>query len=292
MTPTEISIEQLLNKEIPETIRFNKDLIIINDMDDLHLFAHPTRLKATTVLICISGSIDCSINLKRYQIKENDLLVNFSGDIIQVHNVDSVSGYAMILSKDYLHELQFDFRLRAQCYVNIRNNGPLHLPHEELIALKPYYMLFRKNMEDLNSDVVRALTQALSHTVIALMKRYQPTSTAITDTKIPRAQQLFDQFMQLLHTYHTSERSLQFYADQMFLTPKYIAGVIKNYSGKAALAWINEFVILEAKMMLLHTDMTVQEIAYKLNFPTQSAFGKYFKNLVGISPTLYRTSAA
>lgn len=61
----------------------------------------------------------------------------------------------------------------------------------------------------------------------------------------------------------------------------------KSYSGKAALDWINEFVVLEAKMMLRYTEMTVQEVAYALNFPTQSAFGKYFKQQEGGSPKQY-----
>lgn len=96
--------------------------------------------------------------------------------------------------------------------------------------------------------------------------------------------------MRLLRAYHTKERCLQFYAEKMHLTPKYISVMIKTYSGRGALEWINDYVVLEAKMMLRYTDMTVQEIAYALNFPTQSAFGKYFKQQSGISPKHYRTA--
>lgn len=97
--------------------------------------------------------------------------------------------------------------------------------------------------------------------------------------------------MKLLGAYHTKERSLKFYAEKMFLTPKYVSGMIKSYSGKGALEWINEYVVLEAKMMLRYTEMTVQEVAYALNFPTQSAFGKYFKQQVGVGPKRYRAEA-
>ena len=94
--------------------------------------------------------------------------------------------------------------------------------------------------------------------------------------------------MTLLHMYHDRERSIQFYADKMCLTPKYISGMIKTYSGKCALDWINDYVVIEAKMMLRYTTMTVQEISNSLNFPTQSAFGKYFKQQVGVGPKQYR----
>ena len=123
------------------------------------------------------------------------------------------------------------------------------------------------------------------------MRRYRPRPLADDDCGQPRAAQLFDRFMQLLGTYHTKERSLQFYADRMFLTPKYVSGMIRSYSGKGALEWINSYVVLEAKMMLRYTDMSVQEVAYALNFPTQSAFGKYFKLQTGCSPRAYRAEA-
>lgn len=95
--------------------------------------------------------------------------------------------------------------------------------------------------------------------------------------------------MGLLSEYHSRERSLAFYADKMYLTPKYVSRIIKEYSGKRAIDWISEYVIAEASIMLSHTDLTVQEIAYKLNFPTQSAFGKYFKEATGVSPKRFRS---
>ena len=51
------------------------------------------------------------------------------------------------------------------------------------------------------------------------------------------------------------ERTLQFYADKMCLTPKYVSGMIKSYSDKAALEWVNDYVVLEARMMLRYTQM-------------------------------------
>ena len=57
----------------------------------------------------------------------------------------------------------------------------------------------------------------------------------------------------------------------MALTPKHMSLMVKNFSGRNALEWLNEYVVLEAKLMLNYTTMTIQEISYRLNFPTQSA---------------------
>lgn len=286
-TLTDISIEHLLKQE-PQSVRYNKDIMMIDNLSNMRLFSHPARLKATTVLVCLQGEIDCSINLKRFRITENHLLVNFANDIIQIHDSDNVAGYAIMLSEDYLQQLQIDFRLRAESYIGLRGNGPINVPYNELVYLKPYYTLLRKNMEDGNADVIKGLAHALSYTILSMVKRYQKTQLSNENKNASRAQQIFDRFMTLLHTYHNSERSIQFYADKMCLTPKYISGMIKTYSGKCALEWINDYVVLEAKMMLRYTIMTIQEISNNLNFPTQSAFGKYFKQQVGISPKQYR----
>lgn len=287
-TLTDISIERLLEQDIPELVGFHKDIVMINSLDDMRLFSHPTRLKATTVLVCLQGGIDCSINLRRFKIAADHLLVNFANDIIQIHSTDDIAGYAIMLSEDYMQQLQLDFRLRAQSYIGLRGNGPISVPHEEIVNLKPYYDLFKRNMEAGNPEVIKGLALALSHTILLMVKSYRGQSHADMEKDAPRAQQLFEKFMTLLQAYHEKERSLQFYADKMYLTPKYVSGMIKNYSGKAALEWINEYVVLEAKMMLRYTQMSVQEIAYALNFPTQSAFGKYFKQQVNLSPRQYR----
>ncbi len=45
---------------------------------------------------------------------------------------------------------------------------------------------------------------------------------------------------------------------------------------------------MEAKVLLKSTDLTVQEVAARLNFANQSFFGKYFKHQTGMSPSAYR----
>jgi AraC family transcriptional activator of pobA len=288
--PTNISIERVLKQDIPDIVSYCNHILLVDNLSDMRLFSHPARLRATTVLVCTQGIIESSINLKNYTVAENHLLVNFSGDIIQIHRTENVRGYAIILSEEYLREVQLDFRMRAQSYMNIRGNGPVAVPRDELTSLKPYYRLFKKNMEEGNADVIRGLAQALSYTIISLLNRYNKPVQPDGRYETSRKEQLFEKFMSLLDTYHGQERAIQFYADKMCLTPKYLSGMIKAYSGKGPLEWINEFVILEAKMMLRYTDLSVQEIAYRLNFPTQSAFGKYFKQQIGASPKHFRNN--
>lgn len=286
----EISVERLLEQDIPQLVRYHKDIVMLNNFGDMSLFAHPVRLKATIVLVCLKGVIDCNINLHRFLITENQIFVSMAGDIIHINKAEDIEGYAIIFSEAHLQNIQLDFRFRAQSYLSIRDNGPVSVPYEELTYLKPYYLLMKKNMEEGNDPVIKGLSIALSYTFTSLLNKYQATHARESDKDETRAEQLFNKFMKLLEAYHTKERSLQFYADKMCLSPKYVSGAIKSYSGKGALEWINEYVVLEAEIMLRYTEMSVQEIAYALNFPTQSAFGKYFKQQLGVGPKQYRNN--
>ena len=103
-----------------------------------------------------------------------------------------------------------------------------------------------------------------------------------------RAEEYFRQFTELLGEHYKHERSVGFYARQLCITPKYLTTLIKRISGKSVSEWIDNYVILEAKTLLKYSNMSVQEIAYYLNFPNQSFFGKYFKSHTGMTPSAYR----
>ena len=81
-----------------------------------------------------------------------------------------------------------------------------------------------------------------------------------------------------------------FYARQLCITPKYLTTLIKRISGLSVSEWIDNYVIIEAKTLLKYSTMSIQEIAYCLNFPNQSFFGKYFRSHTGMTPSAYRMS--
>ena len=99
---------------------------------------------------------------------------------------------------------------------------------------------------------------------------------------------LFGKFKKLLTRNYMNERKLDFYADHLHVTPKYLSVAIKNHTGKSAAQWIDESIILEAKVLLQNLTFTVSQISNQLNFSDQSTFGKFFKANTGFTPIEYR----
>ena len=94
--------------------------------------------------------------------------------------------------------------------------------------------------------------------------------------------------MRLLSEAYIKELRVNYYAKELFLTPKHLSSVVKEVSGKTAGEWIDVFVIFEAKSLLKSSQKNIQEISDELNFANQSFFGKYFKHYTGMSPKEYR----
>ena len=103
-----------------------------------------------------------------------------------------------------------------------------------------------------------------------------------------RSRIILEDFLLLVRDHHTKERNLSFYADKLYLTPKYLSKLIKSVSGKSAHEWIDSFVILEAKNLLKYSDMSIKAIVYELNFPNQTTFYRFFKTKTGMTPSEYR----
>lgn len=95
-------------------------------------------------------------------------------------------------------------------------------------------------------------------------------------------------FLNEVKTNYRKERKVSFYANRLNLTAHYLSTSIRRFSGKTPGEWIEGFIAEEARALLKSTNLTIQQISYRLGFPTQSFFGKFFKRVVGLSPKEYR----
>lgn len=103
-----------------------------------------------------------------------------------------------------------------------------------------------------------------------------------------RGEQLVDRFLKLVQMHCRQERQLDFYAQELCISSKYLAATVKTVTSKTAGDWIEDYVMLEAKAMLTNTDMTISQISDHLHFPDTSTFGKYLRRHTGLSPKEFK----
>lgn len=103
-----------------------------------------------------------------------------------------------------------------------------------------------------------------------------------------RAEYLAMQFMILARESYQEQTKLDFYADQLAVSVKYLSETLKRITGKTAKDILLELRIAQAKVLLTSSELTIAEIAYALSYASPASFSKSFKQEIGLSPKEYR----
>ena len=256
---------------------------------------HPCRFDGYMLLYCVKGRIRLNVNLSEYCIEEGMIFMNVPGNIIRVNEIldvskDEVRYVCVAMSKDFLQGMQLDANKIFNEGMSMMENPSVRLSQKEIEMVKCGLEVITRIV---NSDALykkEALLSTLSSMFYLLMGVWRKREESQESTQTNRSKIIFDQFIKLVSEYHTQYRNVGFYADKLCLTPKYLSKLIKNATGRSAPDWIDQYVILEAKNLLKYSGVTIKEIVYRLNFPNQSVFYKFFKARTGMTPTEYRNS--
>lgn len=255
----------------------------------------PVRVDGLTFMLVLKGNMEIESNHSSTVLSPNSLISFGPQSLLRMRVIGSgdLEVYLFVVSRSFMSDINLDIKLLHSPSVKSGMPEAMLLSVEETSMMKGYIDLIHFNTLN-NSDpqyvrgISRSLIAALLYQLILFIRKHAGSSPTVPVRS--RRSNYLKEFMRLLHTHHRRERSVAFYASQLYITPKYLSLLIKEATGRSAAEWIDEFVIMEAKNMLRFSGKNVQQVAYDLNFPNQSAFGKYFKHLTGMSPTRFQRS--
>jgi len=286
-----------------------------SQIDDTYLFSHitpnsgrlselvghePMKLNGALLLLVFEGTpVEFEVNLKRYSVGPGTLLCAVPNAVFNIHGLvhDDVDMYVLFFDQKFLQNINVNLSAIAIPPMLQKPNPVLYLDDGERNLLRRYFELLYANTIDCtnmqtNKLIASNLTSAMFYQLVQFFhKRIAGEIVEQTHGKsIGRRHDYVREFVRLVHRHYVRERSVSFYADRLFVSPKYLSLLVKEATGRSAAKWIDEFVLMEAKNMLRFSGKNIQQVAYALNFSTQSSFGKYFKHLTGMSPTEYQKS--
>lgn len=262
------------------------DFIVMNDIKQLGIEKdYPVKLGVLAISLCLYGELTVEINMIEHHISTGNLVITLPEDILQHKEIsDDVKGLFIIVSQQFIEEAFPQIEEILPLFLHIQKYPCLNLSVQECVRIQSFYNFFIQHLEDDSSyknKIVRSILQSLIYYIAGIINLDK-------DNKRERKDELFTRFVQLIIKNYKKNRKLDFYADKLFITPKYLSDVIKKISGRSAHDWIDRYILLEAKILLRSSHKTIQQIADELNFPNNSFFSKYFKKHCGMTPKEYR----
>lgn len=264
--------------------------------ESMNLLRYPCRFDGYMAIFCKKGNFAVDINLRTFEISSNSLMIYFPGNIVKLHKVEELTDaefYVVAVSTPFLKDVKVNFAKLYEESIAAHNNPCIQLNETESSIVTSYYELAESLAGAQISDI-RGVVQSLTSSVFLLLGELWSTKLEGARSNLPRhtlrAQITVDTFMKLVSKYHLKEHYLAFYADKMCLSTKYLSKLVKTVTGRSAPEWIDSYLVLEAKNLLKYSDIPLKEIVYKLNFPDQSSFYRFFKLHTGMVPSEYRKS--
>jgi AraC family transcriptional activator of pobA len=253
---------------------------------------YPYRSDHFTIVLVTEGSASLKLNLMDYTIEKYDLLIISPNDVRQFTSITTDCTFIGVgFTQDFLirsgiHKKNIDafdfFSSQAKPVVKLdeKNTGVLY----QLFTILHKKSTWKEEMffkEEFIFHGFSALIFEIAH-------QFRKNNTV--HLKITRKEDLAMRFLKLLPLHFKEQRGLQYYAGLLYISPKYMTQTIKQITGKTAGEFIDEMVIMEAKVLLNDRSKSIGQVAEELHFSDQFYFSKFFKKHADLNPSDYRSS--
>lgn len=248
------------------------------------------------VFLCTNGEVQVTLEKEIHRIRRGDMYIYMpSLPIRLLYKSEDAEGLLVALDVDFM--LPVVQRVaNAENLLHVRRYPFFSLTEENFgyvrsMLEKLWERIYEEDkdrkgflQQRLQVELIKSMAQTITYEVLSIYFSKLPIQPMVQTKK----DLIFHQFLLSLFRHFRQEREVAFYAELQHLSPRYFSSIIKEKSGNNALQWIVQMVITEAKLLLETSDLSIKEISVQLNFPTQSFFGKYFKQYTGISPKEFR----
>ena len=274
-----------LDEITPETMRVGDDLLLIENYSMLDFMFEPFRTDVTTAVFYHEGEYDISINMQRFHVKAPCLLLMLCDQTVQCHPVETLPrATSVVLSRSVTDDLITDHSEKGALYQSALEHPLTPFPADHLPTVELYLASLRETLRHTENPNRLEAAKHLTRAFFLNMPQLKKHPFIAKD----RSNELMFDFLKLLQQHFRTERSIEFYAGQLCLSPKYLSKVVKQVSDRTVHYWIDEYLVTEAKALLHSTDMTVSQVADDLGFVSQPVFSRFFHKNTGTTPLQFR----
>lgn len=255
-------------------------------MNELSQAEYPHRHDYYELLFISEGAGTHVIDFAPYPVKPPEFHFLSKGQVHFWQLDKPLKGYALLFPEEFLgaptsniirtHDLSFFNNVDQAPYISVGQEN-LSLLESLIHGIEQEYL----------DESKRSLSILRSYLHI-LLSNLNRLYTSLHPNEQSQASSLVRQFKQLITEHFLTDHSVQNYAKKLGVSDSHLRNTVKSVTGVAPGNLIREHLVLEAKRMLAHSNETVAEIGYSLNFEDSSYFGRFFKRETGLSPIAFR----
>ena len=272
----------LLEKKV-----YEKEILVVESLgsDDI-----PPDFMQTyfTHILCQDGGGQFSMSERKWSIRKNDIVLFLpNAEVRDLMFTPDFRATFLLVSFDLMSKNNPDIGWGIRGYLFSKENPVVSLEESVAQKCKHDFLLLKGRYEDTDhlfrTEIINLQLQ------IFVMEMWNVFADKMERLiKSNEKGSLFQRFMQLVQLHCLEHREVEFYANQLFITPKYLSEICKKTSGKNASEWIQNFTTTNLILLLRNENLTFTEIADTMNFSSQSFFSRYVKKALSLSPTEYR----
>lgn len=249
----------------------------------------PMSCDTFCIIIVTDGTAKLSVNYSVEELRKNSMVFLMPNMVMSLSNADN--GFKMkgvCFTPAYFDDLSSYAPVYNQMNAFFGENVmPIQsLSENEMECMKAMLNLYKDiNIGQLHYN---GLLQHLSNLLLLRFAEILRSGCMSDTSKVSHSVEIYREFRKLLINNYLKEHYIQFYSSQLSVSPTYLSRIVRKISGRTVNEHIAHMLVTEARRLLDCTDMTVKQISYRLGFSDQAAFGKFFRNQFGTSPTAYR----
>ncbi len=249
----------------------------------------PHRHNYYTILLVSKGKGKHLVDYNEFNIEDKALFFVSPGQVHQVVAEPGIGGYVLLFTRDFLfkHQISESLITDIGLFSDIYNVPPILLCSE---SFKEMEELVCKIVESYNNKDVYFLDAISAWLKLFFIEcnRYSSHLSESSKLTLSSGVKLVKEFKALLESNYMKWHKVNDYASHLNVSPDYLNTLIKTSVGKSAKEFIQNRVLLEAKRLGVHTNLSSKEIAFKIGFDDPAHFSKFFKSVANQSFSDFR----
>ena len=287
----EVTFQTLANNEDIQIGYSDNDIVVIDSIQQFNE-VNTAHVAMNAIIICTNGKVQARVNGIQMELHKNQVAIvpqNVTATDVMVSPDFNLK--AMFLTNRILQSFLHEKMNVWNDMMYVHRNHIVTMDEDEILFYTHFYDMLTLAIErgkenPYHTEIIQALLRSAILGLCGAMKWMLSSDhheTHTTDTH-------FQRFLDLLHSTDVKHRTVEAYANDLCISPKYLTAICKKHSDRTANEWITEHVLEDIRYYLKQTDLSMKQICDQLGFPNPSFFGKYVKDHFGMTPMEFRNN--